>query len=54
MPFGGNVRANPLEESSGVPQFAAIKNSFRYFNSSPEITRLAVMMYNGWLFSKPT
>ena len=42
----GTVRLNGLEPAlphiwfSGIP-----KNPFRYFNTSPEIIRLAVMMY---------
>ena len=41
----GSVRANQVEAGGGVPWFAAMQNPFRYFNSSPEIIRLAVMMY---------
>ena len=29
----------------GPPKFCRMLNPFRYFNSSPEIIRLAVMMY---------
>ncbi len=41
----GVVRANWLEPGRGVPQPPAMRNPFRYFNSSPEVIRLAVMMY---------
>jgi len=36
---------NWLEPGRGVPQLPAIHNPFRYFNSSPEVIRLVVMMY---------
>ena len=29
----------------GHPWFCQMRNPFRYFNSSPEVIRLAVMMY---------
>lgn len=37
MALNGIVRVNRLERSRGNP--------FRYFNSSPEVIRLTVMMY---------
>ena len=39
------MRANRLEPPGEVPWRSGIQNPFRYFNSSPEIIRLAVMMY---------
>jgi putative transposase len=30
-----------------------MRNPFRYFNSSPEVIRLAVMMYNRYPLSLP-
>ena len=41
----GVVRANRLEPSGEVPWRLRMQNPFRYFNSSPEVIRLAVMMY---------
>ncbi len=41
----GIVRVNWLEPLGEVLQPPAMQNSFRYFNSSPEVIRLAVMMY---------
>ena len=41
----GVVRAIRLESGRGVPWPPAMRNPFRYFNSSPEVIRLAVMMY---------
>jgi hypothetical protein len=41
----GVVRANRLEPGRGVPQPPAMRNPFRYFNSSPEVIHLAVVMY---------
>ncbi len=41
----GVVRVNWLEPGTGVPWPPAMCNPFRYFNSSPEVIRLAVMMY---------
>jgi hypothetical protein len=34
-----------LNRDVDIPQLAAMQNPFRYFNSSPAIIRLAVMMY---------
>ena len=42
---GGIVRLNRLEPGRELPWFPAMRNPFRYFNSSPEVIRLAVMMY---------
>ena len=33
------------------PEFCQRRNPFRYFNSSPEVLRLAVMMYVGYPLS---
>ena len=41
----GFVRENRLEPESKVSYSAVMNNPFRYFNSSPEVIRLAVMMY---------
>jgi putative transposase len=41
----GIVRAKRLEADSPRPKSLQIKNPFRYFNSSPKIIRLTVMMY---------
>ncbi len=41
----GIVRVNWLEPPGEVPLPPAMRNPFRYFNSSPEVIRLAVMMY---------
>ena len=43
--LSGSVRANQLEPGCSIPLLAAMQNPFRYFNSSPAIIRLAVMMY---------
>ena len=40
----GGVRGNLLERGKGVPRLPAMRNPFPYFNSSPELIRLAVMM----------
>ena len=39
------VRANRLELGTRIPLASANENPFRYFNSSPEVISLAVMMY---------
>jgi hypothetical protein len=44
-PDSGVVRANRLEPGYGIPQPPRLQDPFRYFNSSPEVNRLAVMMY---------
>ena len=44
-PKNGSVRVNRLEPLCEVLKLFRMKNPFRYFNSSPEIIRLAVMMY---------
>ena len=41
----GVVRAKRLEPPGEVPWRLGMQNPFLYFNSSPEIIRLAVMMY---------
>ena len=41
----GVVTAIRLEACRGGPQRQRMKNPFRYFNSSAEVIRLAVMMY---------
>ena len=41
----GTVRENRLESCRGDPSRRPMKNPSRYFNSSPEVIRLAVMMY---------
>ena len=41
----GIVRVNRLERGRGVPWPQAMRNPFRYFNNSPEVMRLAVMLY---------
>ncbi len=43
--YPGSVRVNWLEPGRGVPYPPAMRNPFRYFNSSPEVIRLAVMTY---------
>ena len=40
----GNVRANWLEPGGDIRSLL-VRNPFRYFNTSPEMIRLAVMMY---------
>ena len=48
FPWGtvpGVVRAKRLAPPGEVPQRLGMQNPFRYFNRSPEIIRLAVMMY---------
>ncbi len=42
---GGSVRANRLELTGDATWPFRMRNPFRYFNSSPEVIRLAVMMY---------
>ena len=44
-PRYGIVRVNRLEPPSELSSPLGMQNPFRYFNSSPEIIRLAVMMY---------
>ncbi len=44
-PISDFVRVNWLEPSVAVPQPPAMRDPFRYFNSSPEVIRLAVMIY---------
>jgi hypothetical protein len=41
----GIVRPNRLVPVDGVGWRSPMRNPFRYFNSSPEVIRLAVMMY---------
>ena len=41
----GTIRPNELDVGRGEPQPRVMRNPFRYFNSSPEIIRLTVMMY---------
>ncbi len=41
----GSVRANRFEPGRCVLSLPAMHNPFRYFNSSPEVIRLTVMMY---------
>ena len=41
----GSVRAKWLEPGEAGPQPPRMRNPFRYFNSSPEVIRLTVMMY---------
>ena len=41
----GIVRLNRLEPPCEDPLPPAMRNPFRYFNSSPEVIRLTVMMY---------
>ena len=41
----GVVRVNRLEPRGDGPERLEMQHPFRYFNSSPEIIRLAVMMY---------
>ena len=41
----GFVRVNQLEEDRDDTWPPAMQNPFRYFNSSPGVIRLAVMMY---------
>ena len=43
----GFVRPNWFKAGRGGPQRLRMKNPFRYFNSSPAIMRLTVMMYIG-------
>jgi hypothetical protein len=45
MRLRGSVRANWLERSGVGPLRRWMRNPFRYFKTSPEIIRLAVMMY---------
>ncbi|PCJ61069.1 MAG: hypothetical protein COA65_02300 [Rhodospirillaceae bacterium] len=45
MMYIGIVRVNRLEAECRIPYPPGMKNSFRYFNSSPEVICLAVMMY---------
>ena len=45
MPCAGAVRANLVEAGCAGPYRLRMKNPFQYFNSSPEIIRLTVMMY---------
>ncbi len=45
MRNGGIIRGNWLEPPGEVPWPPAMRSPFRYFNSSPEVIRLAVMMY---------
>ena len=45
MPIKGSVRANWLERSGVFSWRRWMRNPFRYFNSSPEVIRLMVMMY---------
>jgi len=46
-PGNGTVRQNPLGADSAVSQLRRMtkRSPFRYFKTSPEIIRLAVMMY---------
>ena len=44
-PRRGTVRAKWLEPGTAVPLRRRMQNPFRYFNSSPEVIRLTVMMY---------
>ena len=41
----GTVRQDSLEPVRRVSQSFRMRNPFRYFKTSPEIIRLAVMMY---------
>ena len=41
----GVVRAIRLEAGAGGPKHQRMKSPFRYFNRSPEVIRLAVMIY---------
>lgn len=41
----GTVKANGVDTEKDVPQIRRIKNPFRFFNSSPEVIRVTVMMY---------
>jgi hypothetical protein len=41
----GNVRGSQLGPMRRTPLPPAMQNPFRYFNSLPEVIRLAVMMY---------
>ena len=43
--FEGSVRGNRLERAGRVSYGPGMKNPFRYFKTSPEIIRLAVIMY---------
>ncbi len=41
----GLCQSEPRPSVTGAPQTAPMRNPFRYFNSSPEVIRLVVMMY---------
>ena len=45
MVSNGIVRVKQLEADSRHPQPLQMENAFRYFNSSPEVIRLTVMIY---------
>ena len=45
----GVVRQKWIDVQMGHPSFRRMRNLFRYFNSSPEVIRLAVMMYVGFV-----
>jgi hypothetical protein len=45
MVWLGSVRAKRFEAEGGVLWPARMRNPFHYFNSSPAIIRLTVMMY---------
>ena len=40
-----NPRENFLARQRGIPRSRQVQTPFRYFNSSPEIIRLAAMLY---------